>query len=85
VTTGSSDGNGSGAAAGGGEAVGAPGGGSGGATRNSSWLASQEGQKRARTLMRSPQSAQKIVLLKVFPLASVGANGYHLRPMDARA
>jgi hypothetical protein len=35
--------------------------------------------------MRSPQLGQKIVSLKVFPLASVGGNGYHLRPMDARA
>ena len=35
--------------------------------------------------MRSPQLGQKIVSFKVFPLASVGANGYHLRPMDARA
>jgi hypothetical protein len=77
-----------GASGSGGVAAGSEGGGgtvSGGATRNSSWRAPHDGQKRARALMRSPQLGQKIVSLKVFPLASVGGNGYHLRPMDARA
>jgi hypothetical protein len=35
--------------------------------------------------MRSPQFGQKMVSATRFPVASVGGNGYHLRPMDARA
>jgi Ca-activated chloride channel family protein len=58
---------------------------SGGATRKSSCRAPHDGQKRARALMRSPQFGQKIVSLTALPVASVEANGYHLRPMDARA
>ena len=54
-------------------------------SRNSSWLAPQDGQKRARALMRSPQLGQKLVSFKKFPFASLALNGYHLRPMDARA
>ena len=50
------------AADGGGRGVAATGvGGSTGSTRNSSWLAPQEGQNRARALMRSPQLGQKMV------------------------
>ena len=51
-------------------------------SRNSSWLAPQDGQKRARALMRSPQLGQKLVSFKKFPFASLALNGYHLRPMD---
>ena len=53
-------------------------------TWNSSWRAPQDGQKRARALMRVPQLGQKIVSLTWFPVASPRANGYHLPPMDAR-
>ena len=51
-------------------------------SRNSSWLAPQDEQKRARALMRSPQLGQKLVSFKKFPFASLALNGYHLRPMD---
>jgi hypothetical protein len=54
-------------------------------SRNSSWLAPQDEQKRARALMRAPQLGQKLVSFKKFPFASLALNGYHLRPMDARA
>jgi D-amino peptidase len=46
-------------------------------TWKSSWRAPQEGQNRARALMRSPQFGQKVVS----GVATVGAYGYHLRPM----
>jgi hypothetical protein len=35
--------------------------------------------------MRSPQLGQKIVSFKWLGLASLGGDGYHLTPMDARA
>ena len=45
----------------------------------------QDGQKRARALMRSPQLGQKMVSGIGSPVASVEANGYHLRPMEPPA
>ena len=55
------------------------------ATWNSSWRAPQDAQKRARALMRSPQLGQKMVSGIGSPVASVEANGYHLRPMEPPA